>query len=244
MKLEAIPKDGTTLTRKAFWDKVAEAVNASQKRPGKNISVDVHDGYGSVINVNPQRQGSGSPPPPSICATNETLCVTFSGIQVDCGCFQASPGVWLNITDIDVNGAFPVTYSDIGIGSQWEAYGGSVHIKKYANIDDCSNNENLILECDEPMYITVQCLNEGVNPASWRVTYNAGDPFGIGTCHDVLITSSNWYVFGTGTSGEILPLPTDTDNLLDSCGAFVIPDFFSGTAIGRIGAAHIETGSC
>ena len=72
MKLEPIPKDGTTLTRKAFWDKVAEVVNASQKKQGKNISVDVHDGYGSVINVPGSRSGSGGG---GVCCISEECSV-------------------------------------------------------------------------------------------------------------------------------------------------------------------------
>lgn len=82
MKLEAIPKDGTTLTRKAFWDKVTEVVNSSQKKEGKNVSVDVRDGYGTVINVSRERGEAALN-----CPTGDSVTVIFSGIE-SCGCID------------------------------------------------------------------------------------------------------------------------------------------------------------
>lgn len=58
MRIAKILKSGTTTERKAFWDAVADIVASSQKVEGKNVSVDVRYGYGSVIHANPQRDNS------------------------------------------------------------------------------------------------------------------------------------------------------------------------------------------
>lgn len=107
MKLEPIPKDGTTLTRKAFWDKVAEVVNASQKKRGKNISVDVHDGYGSVINVPSSRSGSGGGVPCDFSLLHTALAMSGT-VDLTEGC--TGDGCYL---DFDCAG----NLSNIPVGS-------------------------------------------------------------------------------------------------------------------------------
>ncbi len=54
MNLESFTGEGSTPSRRRFWDQVTDAVLASQKVAGRNVSVDEHPGKGTVINV-PQR---------------------------------------------------------------------------------------------------------------------------------------------------------------------------------------------
>lgn len=51
MNLDKIPKVGTTITRKRFWDKARDIVLSLQKKEGRNVSVDERQGLGTVINV-------------------------------------------------------------------------------------------------------------------------------------------------------------------------------------------------
>lgn len=53
---------GSTPSRRRFWDSVVELVASEEKLPGDNVVVTEHQGYGSLIDVNPQRaknQGGG-----------------------------------------------------------------------------------------------------------------------------------------------------------------------------------------
>lgn len=81
-----IEKDGTTKTRKAFFDSIADLVSASRKIAGKNISVNEQIGYGSIISVNPQRgsgSGSGSG---SGCSGGFTVIVDIHATGSDTSC--------------------------------------------------------------------------------------------------------------------------------------------------------------
>ncbi len=51
MNLESFTGPGSTPSRRRFWDQVAAAVNASQKVQGDNVSVEEHQGMGTIINV-------------------------------------------------------------------------------------------------------------------------------------------------------------------------------------------------
>ncbi len=51
MNLDSFTGPGSTPSRRRFWDKIAAAVNASQKVQGDNVSVEEHDGYGTLINA-------------------------------------------------------------------------------------------------------------------------------------------------------------------------------------------------
>lgn len=68
MNLDKIPKIGTTITRKRFWDKARDTVVSLQKQAGRNVSVDERQGNGTVINVTRDR-GSISPVTPCDCDT-------------------------------------------------------------------------------------------------------------------------------------------------------------------------------
>lgn len=101
MRLEKIVKPGTTTGRKAFWDAVADLVVASQKVAGKNVSVDVREGYGSVINVNPQRaniQGGGGATSP--CCFSDGSCEMLT--TEDCLAAEGHPSDAENCDDPDI----------------------------------------------------------------------------------------------------------------------------------------------
>ncbi len=51
MNLDSFTGPGSTPSRRRFWDKITSAVNASQKVQGDNVSVDEHEGMGTLINV-------------------------------------------------------------------------------------------------------------------------------------------------------------------------------------------------
>ncbi len=55
MNLDSFTGPGSTPSRRRFWDKVTQAVLASQKVAGKNVSVDEHQGMGTIINSPDQR---------------------------------------------------------------------------------------------------------------------------------------------------------------------------------------------
>ncbi len=62
MNLDSFTGAGSTPSRRRLWDKVTQAVLASQKIQGKNITVDVRDGYGSIISIPSASPGRGGTP--------------------------------------------------------------------------------------------------------------------------------------------------------------------------------------
>ncbi len=58
MNLDSFSGEGSTPSRRRFWDKVTQAVNASQKLEGRNVGVDEHQGMGTLINVVRERGGA------------------------------------------------------------------------------------------------------------------------------------------------------------------------------------------
>ncbi len=57
MNLESFTGEGSTPSRRAFWNKVTQAVVASQKTAAKNVSVAEHQGMGTVVNVDRNQGG-------------------------------------------------------------------------------------------------------------------------------------------------------------------------------------------
>ncbi len=51
MNLDSFAGPGSTPSRRRFWDKVTQAVIASQKVAGRNVTCDDHQGTGSIVNV-------------------------------------------------------------------------------------------------------------------------------------------------------------------------------------------------
>lgn len=119
MKLDKIPKQGTTVTRKAFWDSVSDAVVSLQKKAGRNVSVDEFQGYGTIINVPDTRQGTGSGPPAVCCDRDcdeiSTCDVTLS-IDADfhdaiCGTGTRSDSFTWHFTRINRDDTFACDFS-------------------------------------------------------------------------------------------------------------------------------------
>lgn len=88
MQLAEILKEGTTISRKKFWDKTREIVLSLQKKAGRNVSVDERKGLGTVINV--VREIGGEAEPTGACC-HETEC-TEGVTQSAC---EGSGGVWV-----------------------------------------------------------------------------------------------------------------------------------------------------
>lgn len=55
MNIERFSGPGSTPSRRRFWDSIVELVASEEKRPGDNVVVTEHQGYGSLIDVIPQR---------------------------------------------------------------------------------------------------------------------------------------------------------------------------------------------
>ncbi len=72
---------GSTPSRRRFWDRVTDAVNASRKLSGMSVTVSEHQGKGTVIDVTDtspgrSRGGPGGPPVPILgaCCYNDGTC--------------------------------------------------------------------------------------------------------------------------------------------------------------------------
>ncbi len=97
MNLDSFTGPGSTPSRRRFWDKVTQSVIASQKVEGKNVSVDEHQGYGSVLSINPERKRSGGPT--GACCKDGDACFgiggTYQGDDTTCedsDCGEATSG--------------------------------------------------------------------------------------------------------------------------------------------------------
>lgn len=69
---------GSTPSRRAFWDQVTAAVNASRKIAGRHDTVSEHPGMGTLINVDDTsaRRGSGGGGAIGACCVGDTCIVT------------------------------------------------------------------------------------------------------------------------------------------------------------------------
>ncbi len=117
MNLDSFTGPGSTPSRRRFWDKVTAAVNASQKVQGENVSVEEHEGMGTLINVsNSNRRPTPSGTTGACCnegvctQTTEGDCVgDFRGVGTPCDpnpcCTNCSPGLFFapGCTDGDGN---------------------------------------------------------------------------------------------------------------------------------------------
>ncbi len=105
--MESFKGEGSTPSRRRFWDQVTQTVNQSRKIAGRFVTVDEHYGKGSVINVAESAARRGSSPTLN-CPTGDTIMVTFSGI-VSCGCLTDGTLGYLG-TDLGfINSAFTLT---------------------------------------------------------------------------------------------------------------------------------------
>ncbi len=88
MNLAPFTGPGSTPSRRRFWDKVTQAVIASQKVAGRNVSISEHQGMGTLINIIRERGGSTG-----ACCDDEGNCTqtteagcagTFRGVGTLC----------------------------------------------------------------------------------------------------------------------------------------------------------------
>ncbi len=86
MNLDSFTGPGSTPSRRRFWDKVTQAVNASQKIAGSNVTCDEYQGYGTLINVpNPKRRPTPGGDTGACCIDGECTITTEVGCS---GTFQ------------------------------------------------------------------------------------------------------------------------------------------------------------
>ncbi len=110
MNLDSFTGPGSTPSRRRFWDKVTAAVIASQKVAGDNVSVDEHQGAGTVINVDRKAGAMDG----ACCDGAETITVTFDGILF---CPDGNP------YSGDLNGTFVLTKLD---DTHWQGDGATI----------------------------------------------------------------------------------------------------------------------
>ncbi len=131
MNLKPFTGPGSTPSRRRFWDKVTQAVIASQKVAGRHVTVDEHQGMGTVINVadTSARRGGGTP--------STDLCVTFSGITSPCGCV-VSIGRGRKIYHLEgLNGTYQVPLTSPNSWYLFIADGSSCwNVERW--LDDCT----------------------------------------------------------------------------------------------------------
>ncbi len=120
MNLDKFKGAGSTPSRRRFWDKVTEAVVASQKQEGRNVSVNVHDGQGSVISF-PDQTPSAPPAATGACCvgtdctiTTEAACESMEGVyQGDGSVCDPNPCDFTNCDNLPPEGPGPPTHINI-----------------------------------------------------------------------------------------------------------------------------------
>ncbi len=89
VNLHSFRGPGSTPRRRRFWDRVVQAVNASQKIQGENISVDEHQGIGTIISRPIAQSGIVCPD----WSTVPDISITIDGVtacpgEADIGCIN------------------------------------------------------------------------------------------------------------------------------------------------------------
>ncbi len=75
MNLDKFTGSGSTPSRRRFWNNVADAVMSLRKTEGRNVSIQEHQGLGTVINFLDQTP-SAPPTPVGACCVGEDCTVT------------------------------------------------------------------------------------------------------------------------------------------------------------------------
>lgn len=155
MRIE--PFDGYgPMQRREFWAKVASIVSASEKKAGRNVSVDERPGAGTVINV---RRDAGSAE--LNCPTGDEVTVMFSGI-VSCGCIDQGSQSTMG-TDL---GSLNNTYVLSRISStEFALTMPALFNYKLWNNSDCSGDPDIDQNNDTIVY--ARCIEASGN---WTVS--------------------------------------------------------------------------
>lgn len=133
MNLDKIPKSGTTISRKRFWDKARDIVLSLQKKAGRNVSVDERQGFGTVINVIREQGTSGScfcDLPPDCDGDEHNLYFTFDGITIPCNCIDftyLNPDTSRFITATELDGTILTNCSFFGGRDVWSGVNEDVN---------------------------------------------------------------------------------------------------------------------
>ncbi len=80
MNLKPFTGPGSTPSRRRFWDQVTEAVIASQKVAGHNVTTDEHEGMGTFVNVEDSNSRRTKAPPAPPTPSGKTGACCFSDV--------------------------------------------------------------------------------------------------------------------------------------------------------------------
>ncbi len=154
MNLDSFTGSGSTASRRKFWDQVTQAVIASQKVAGKNVSVDERQGYGSLISINPERAG---PLTPTCCggAFESSIQVTFSGIEnCDCVVESTSPAKSYQADITGLNGIYVLTG---GSGTWSFDFETTIHATVFDTVDCTEPPDSTTDDFDVTVHVDVGC---------------------------------------------------------------------------------------
>ncbi len=85
MNLKPFKGSGSTPSRRAFWDTVTQAVIASQKVAGQNVTVDEHPRMGTIINIPDSHRGQGTGTGTGACCTDGECSILSESDCIDGG---------------------------------------------------------------------------------------------------------------------------------------------------------------
>lgn len=143
MQLEKFIGPGSLPSRRKVWDSVVDVVLASQKRQGKNITVDEREGYGSVINANRE---VGTPAPTGCPGEDvDEITVAFTGI-VPCSCLGSGSESFLGTDLGGLNGSFVLPR--ISSTAFQLARGPLYRVTKWSPATDCTGDIEFEHESD------------------------------------------------------------------------------------------------
>ncbi len=216
MNLESFSGEGSTPSRRRFWDKVTQAVIASQKIAGKNVTCDEHQGTGTVVNVADNRRPTGA------CQ------ITFSGITLCTGCIDGLDlGFGQSINNLtetnSVNDTYPLS-DDIICSSVPALRGGGainrLNYDRWTTSPSCSGPPDG--NVDTPVSIFVRCV-AGVWSV-WMLDNSALVLFAATGITDISSIPNS--ITGSGDCGSTKPDPcndvTPTDDLVIAYGGTAV----------------------
>lgn len=213
MKPEKIPKQGTTLTRKAFWDDVLDIVGSQKKVEGKNVKVTEFDGYGTIISVirapatgaccvdadcsiqtesdcsgmGGTYQGDGTPCDPNPCSSGT------------CGCGSRMTATFSGVS----SAACLLSFTNWPLGRIVSGFWGNLWVGFYDPRSAYYSCSTFPSSSDDCANVQVRCSDDG---SGWSVTV------------DDCVGSAYFSAFGTGS----IPIGTPINNALTAGGEVVL----------------------
>ncbi len=120
MNLDSFTGPGSTPSRRRFWDKVTQAVNAAQKVAGDNVTVVEHQGSGTLISVPFDNRGRPQPGGATgACCSGSDCTITT---EADCaGEFQGPGSECVSCPDPDAP-TITITFSGIALCPGFDPY--------------------------------------------------------------------------------------------------------------------------